>query len=214
MMSENIKWVYEQRCRKTVKSLQKNGFEAVFCNNSQEAFENIISAAHHAKTIGFSGSATLGALNVECALAQMGKELLQHGSLDLSPEEKQSIMRRQLTCDLFLAGTNAITLSGQLVNIDGIGNRVGAISFGPKKVIVVVGRNKIVENTEAALQRIKAYAAPMNARRLSKNTPCAVTGICTDCKSAERICRITMVLERKPFDSDIRVLVVNEDLGY
>jgi L-lactate utilization protein LutB len=213
-MSENIKWVHEQRCRRTVKSLQKNGFEAVFCEDKQAAADYIVSEARNADSIGFGGSATINELQVEALLSQMGKEILQHNIPGLSPDEKLSIRRRQLTCDLFLTGTNAVTMTGELVNVDGAGNRVGAMTFGPEKVIVVVGRNKITDDTESALKRIKDYAAPMNARRLGKNTPCAVTGVCADCNSDDRICRITVILGRKPLSSDIRVLVVNDDMGY
>jgi hypothetical protein len=105
-------------------------------------------------------------------------------------------------------------LDGILVNIDGNGNRVGAMIFGPKKVIVVVGRNKIVEGSvEDALARIKEMASPPNAMRLSKQTPCAVTGICSNCDSPQRICRVTTILDRKPTLTDIHVLVINEDMG-
>ncbi len=214
-MSKNpLRWVYEQKCQKTVEALHKNGFEAVYCENKQEAYENIICAAQNASSVGFGGSRTVEELQLEPELRKMGKELLQHGLPELSPDEKMVIRRRQLTCDLFLTSSNAITLSGQLVNIDGNGNRVGAMSFGPRKVIVVVGRNKIVEDTEAAIKRIKEFAAPSNARRLNRETPCAVTGFCSDCNSPDRICRITVILDRMPSASDIRVLVVNDDLGY
>jgi hypothetical protein len=124
------------------------------------------------------------------------------------------IMRRQLTCDLFLTGTNALTLSGCLVNIDATGNRVGSMLFGPKKVIVVAGRNKLVDGDIAdALKRIKEWSSPPNARRLNFNTPCAKTGFCCDCNSPERICRITTIIDRKPRQTDLRVLVVNEEMG-
>ncbi len=213
-MSDSINWVHEQRCLKTVKSLQKHGFGAVYCENRQRAYENIIGEAQKAQSIGFGGSATIDQLQIKAGLGTMGKELLIHGRPELSPAEKLAIRHRQLTCDLFLCSSNAVTLAGQLVNIDGYGNRVGAMSFGPKKVVVVVGRNKIVEDTEAAMKRIKTYAGPMNAHRLKKTTPCAVTGFCNECKSDERICRITVILDRQPSASDITVLVVNEDLGY
>ncbi|WP_243113657.1 lactate utilization protein [Desulfofundulus salinus] len=152
-------------------------------------------------------------LKVAEALREMGKELLIHGLPELSPEERLTIMRRQLTCDLFLTGTNALTLTGCLVNIDATGNRVASMVFGPKKVIIVAGRNKLVEDEEEAIKRIKAYAAPPNARRLNCKTPCVETGFCADCNSPDRICRIITVMERKPRLTDVRVLVVNEDLG-
>jgi hypothetical protein len=117
--------------------------------------------------------------------------------------------------DLFISATNALTLSGCLVNIDNTGNRVGAMAFGPKKAIVVAGRNKIVDGSiEDAIRRVKERAAPPNAKRLQYKTPCATTGFCSDCSSPERICRIVTIIEKSPKRSDLRVLVVNEDMGF
>jgi len=144
----------------------------------------------------------------------MGKELLDHNQAGLNPEEKMAVMRRQLTSDLFLASANAVTLTGNIISIDGNGNRVASMIFGPKKVILVVGRNKLVGDVDEGLKRIKAIAAPLAAKRLNIDTPCAKTGFCIDCKSPGRICAITVILERKPRLSDFRVLVVNEDLGF
>jgi hypothetical protein len=144
----------------------------------------------------------------------MGKEILNHGAPDLTPEERLAIARRQLTCDLFLTGSNAVTLSGALVNIDGNGNRGAAMFFGPREVIVVVGRNKLVDGSvQDAVERIKQYASPANARRLDLATPCATTGFCSDCNSPQRICRVTTIIEKRPRNTDIRVLVVNEEMG-
>jgi hypothetical protein len=124
------------------------------------------------------------------------------------------IMKRQLTCDLFLSGTNAATLDGCLVNIDGNGNRVAAMIYGPSKVIVVVGRNKIVEGDIGdAIKRVKDKASPPNAMRLGKKTPCATTGFCCDCDSPQRICHVTTIIDSKPSQTDFHVLVVNEDMG-
>ncbi|NVO00517.1 MAG: lactate utilization protein [Geobacteraceae bacterium] len=207
-------WAFEQKCEKAVESLGKNGFTAVYCRTAQEAYDYIIAEADTAATIGFGGSLSVVDLNVADKLAGMGKELLNHGIPGLTPEESLEIRRRQLTCDLFLTGTNAVTLSGCLVNIDGAGNRVAAMAFGPRKVIVVAGRNKLVEgDVGEAIRRVKDWASPPNARRLNLNTPCAKTGFCSDCGSPDRICRIITVIERKPRVADIRVLVVNEDMG-
>ncbi len=213
-MSEHMNWLHEQRCLKAVKSLRSNGFEAIYCPNQRDAYENIISAAQDAISIGLGGSMTLEELDLVPELCRMEKELLLRDLPGLTPEEQLAVRRRHLSCDLFLTGTNALTLAGQLVNVDGIGNRVGAMTFGPRKVIVVAGRNKIVLDLEAALKRIRETAAPANAHRLDKKLPCALTGTCSDCQSPERICRITVILDRMPSLSDIRVLVVNADMGY
>jgi hypothetical protein len=211
---ELTEWSYEQKCEKAVESLGKNGFTAVYCRTGKEVHNYIINEAATAATIGFGGSLSVADLKLTEKLKGMGKEILNHGIPGLSPEEKMETMRRQLTCDLFLTGSNAVTLSGCLVNIDGNGNRVASMIFGPRKVIVVAGRNKLVDgDINEAIKRVKEWASPPNARRLGLNTPCAKTGFCSDCGSPDRICRVTTVIERKPRVADIRVLVVNEDMG-
>lgn len=207
-------WTHEQKCRKAVAALEKNGFTAVYCPSGKEAFDYILAEAADTRSIGFGGSLSVVDLQVIDRLREMGKELLIHGLPGLSLEERVAIMRRQLTCDLFLTGTNALTLSGWLVNIDATGNRVASMFFGPRTVIVVAGRNKIVDGgVTEAIERVKEWASPPNARRLSYKTPCATTGFCSDCNSPDRICRITTVIDRKPRLTDLRVLVVNEDMG-
>ena len=124
-------------------------------------------------------------------------------------------MRRELTCDLFLTSANALTADGRLVNIDGNGNRVAASIFGPRRVVFVVGRNKIVDGgIDVAIDRIKREACPPNCRRLNKKTPCATTGVCADCSSPDRICKVTVVMDRRPSQTDACVLLVDEDLGF
>jgi hypothetical protein len=209
-----VDWTYEHKCRKAVISLEKNGFTAIYCATRLEAFDYIVKESAEAQSIGFGGSMSVAELQVADALGKMGKELLRHGQPGMTLEERLAIMRRQHSCDLFLTGTNALTLSGCLVNIDAIGNRVGSMFFGPQKVIIVAGRNKLVDGDIAdAIRRIKEWASPPNARRLSYKTPCADTGFCCDCNSPERICRITTIIDRKPKFTDVRVLVVNEDMG-
>ncbi|HIJ87119.1 MAG TPA: lactate utilization protein [Desulfuromonadales bacterium] len=212
---ELVSWSHEQKCRKAVAALEKNEFTAHYCPTPQEAADYIITAAADAATVGFGGSMSIVSLGVESLLQEMGKEILNHGSTELSREEKIAIMRRQLTCDLFLSGCNALTLNGELVNIDATGNRVAAMLFGPQKVIVVAGRNKLVDGSpQDAIARVKTWATPPNAKRLSFKTPCATTGFCSDCSSPDRLCRVTTIIDRKPRITDIHVLVVNSDLGF
>jgi YkgG family uncharacterized protein len=212
---DSVDWSYEKQCLRTVKALQKNGFTASYYQDPQEAARHILKEAETAATIGLGGSHSVADLNLRDRFREMGKELLIPKGPGNTPEKAMEIRRRQLTCDLFLCGTNAVTLSGCLVNIDNTGNRVGAMMFGPRKVIVVAGRNKIVAGTiEDAIRRVKDKASPPNARRLEFNTPCATTGFCEDCSSPQRICRIISIMERKPARTDVQVLVVNEDMGY
>jgi hypothetical protein len=207
-------WNYTLRCQAAVKALEKNRFTSVYCADKKAAIDYILQEANEAQTIGFGGSRSVADLEINDQLAQMGKELLDHNQPGLELEEKIKVMRRQLTCDLFLASANAVTLTGMVLNIDGNGNRVASTIFGPQKVILVVGRNKLVSTVEDGLKRIKAYAAPLAAKRLNIEVPCAKTGFCIDCNSPGRICTATVILERKPRLSDVRVLIVNEELGF
>ena len=191
MTDELTNWTWEQKCQKAVEALGTNGFTAVYCQTPDEARRYIVDAAIDATNVGFGGSMTIADLGVQQELATLGKEILNHGSSDLSREQKMEIMRRQLTCDLFLSGSNALTMRGELINIDATGNRVAAMFFGPRMVIVVVGRNKLVDGTpQEAIQRVKQWATPPNAKRLNFNTPCAKTGFCSNCNSPDRLCRV------------------------
>jgi hypothetical protein len=212
---ELVLWTHEQKCLKAVDSLAKNGFGAVYCATQQEAFDCIVQEAADAASVGFGGSMSIVGLGVEQRLREQGKEILNHADPALSRDARIGIMRRQLTCDLFLSGTNALTLSGELVNIDATGNRVAAMFFGPRKVIVVAGRNKLVDGSpHDAVRRVKNRATPPNAKRLNFKTPCAVSGFCCDCNSPDRLCRVTTIIDRKPRLTDVMVLVVNADLGF
>jgi len=214
LTEELVSWSHEQKCRKAVESLGKHGFVAQYCQTPQEAYDYIVSAAEDATSVGFGGSMTIAGLQVEAYLRDRGKEILNHSNHALSLEERLAIMRRQLTCDLFLSGSNAVTLSGELINIDATGNRVASMFFGPRTVIVVAGRNKLVDGSaQDAIERVRNWATPPNAKRLNFKTPCATTGFCSDCNSPERLCRVTTIIDRKPRFTDVRVLVVNADLG-
>jgi hypothetical protein len=214
LTNDLVDWTYERKCERAVEALAHNGFPAVYCKSREAAFDYIMGEAAEADSIGFGGSLSVVDLKVADRLGELGKELLIHYAAGLTPEERLAIMRRQLGCDLFLTGTNALTLSGCLVNIDATGNRVGSMLFGPKKVIVVAGRNKLVDGgIDEAIKRIKERSAPPNAKRLGFKTPCASSGFCSDCHAPDRICRITTIIDRKPRHTDLRVLVVNADLG-
>jgi hypothetical protein len=121
--------------------------------------------------------------------------------------------RQALLVDLFITGTNAITESGQLVNLDMIGNRIGALTFGPKWVIILVGRNKLVANLDDAMYRIKNYVAPANSMRLDKKTPCVKTSFCEACQSPDRICNTWTITEKSFPKGRVKVVLINEDLG-
>jgi L-lactate utilization protein LutB len=185
--------------KKTVAALERRGFEAVAVATRQEALELVLEEAGKAASVGWGGSETLKEIGVREAVAALGREIRDH----------------QLEMDLFLLSANALTADGRIVNIDGRGNRVAASIAGPKRVVYVIGRNKIVEGgIDEAVARIKRCACPPNCRRLGKKTPCAATGVCGDCDSPDRICKVTAVFDRKPTGVSAKVILVDEDLGY
>ncbi|TYO95029.1 YkgG family uncharacterized protein [Geothermobacter ehrlichii] len=213
-MDEHFQWHRRRLLEQAAAALEKHGFPTRVCDAREEAIRYLLEEAASADTVGFGGSMTLAELGLVSEMEQAGKKVLVHGRPGLGPEERRQVMRQQLTCDLFLTSTNALTLNGQLVNIDATGNRACSMAFGPKKVIVVAGANKISADLESALKRVREVACPPNARRLGFDTPCAKTGLCSDCNSPQRICRITTIIERQPRATDLRVCLVNENLGY
>jgi hypothetical protein len=204
-------WHLEQRGKRCVESLRKNGFDALFLPEREAVRDHLLTECEKAASIGFGGSMTIAELGIQDSLAGKGKRLLDHGRVP--PEEKASTRLAQLTCDLFLSGTNAVTLNGCLVNLDMNGNRTNAMTFGPKKVVVVAGANKVVTDVAEGIRRIKSTAAPRNAKRLKLSTPCASTGICEDCSSPQRICRVYSIMERKPPGTDLTVILCGEPMG-
>lgn len=213
-MDDNLRWQRRRLMEQAASALERNGFSVRLCDSRQDAVEYILGEAAEATTIGCGGSMTLAELGVAERLAVLGKQMLIHSRPGLSVEQRLEVMRAQMHSDLFLTGTNALTLQGQLVNTDASGNRVCSMAFGPRKVIVVAGANKLTHSLDEALSRVREQAAPPNSRRLGFDTPCARTGVCSDCNSPQRICRITTIIDRCPRATDLRVCLINDHLGY
>ncbi|WP_346355543.1 lactate utilization protein [Azotosporobacter soli] len=207
-------WHNETLSLRTVSALQANRFKACYHATAAPAVAELLEAIPLSATVGVAGSWTLQEIGLIAALEERGQHLLNHNKPGLSPEESLAIRRQQLTCDIFLTSTNALTLNGELVNVDGAGNRVAAMTFGPGKVFVVTGANKIVPNIAAAQERIRLLAAPLNNKRLNRPNPCVTTGQCSDCQGASRICTITSILHKQPLSSDISVIIIGEELGF
>ncbi len=213
-MKEIHNWHNETIGAKVVEVLKNNGFSAIYFQSAEEASTFIMNNIKKGDKVGFGGSMTIKNLGIQEKVKSLGGIVLDHGDPTLSQEEKMETMRGELLSDVFLCSSNAVTLEGELVNIDGIGNRVAAMSFGPKKVIVTVGINKICKNEAAAFERLEQIVAPKNCVRLNMANPCTKTGVCMDCKADTRACRIYSVIKRKPMRTDITVVVIGEDFGF
>ena len=212
--------ITKELLEKTISNLKKNNFAVHTADTKEEGAQIVCSLIEDGATIGVGGSVTIDQLDILDGLDAKGHLIFNHNKPGISPQQLLDFRRRQLLCDVFLTSTNALTETGELVNIDGFVNRVAALSFGPKRVIVAAGINKIVPDVEAGIARVKNIAAPMNAKRLSeigrlkKAPPCVKTGRCVDCRGPERICTITTVTNRRPFLTDIHIVLINEELGY
>jgi L-lactate utilization protein LutB len=213
-MNEIKEWHNDVTGKKVVEALQKNGFQAMYCKSGAEAAEEILRLVPEPGTVGLGGSRTVRDIGVVDTLEKRGNTILDHSAPGLTNEERMQVRRSQLTCDVFLTGTNAVTMDGQLVNTDGYGNRVAAMIFGPGKVIVVAGINKVARDVAGAEDRIRRVAAPMNNKRLNLPNPCVKTGVCMDCQGSTRICNVTTILNRCPGLTEIHVMIVGEDLGF
>jgi len=199
---------------KTVEALRKNRFDADFFETREEAAQVISQMITSEMKVAFGGSQTARQLNLQQIVTDAGATILDHNAKGLSDEEKMEIMRLQQICDVFICSSNAVSLQGELFNIDGHGNRVAAMAFGPRRVIVVIGVNKLVADEEAAWQRIRTIAAPINFKRLNRPNPCAKHGICMNCNLPTRGCNIYVATRRRPPMMEFSVFIVNESLGF
>ncbi|HBE44152.1 MAG TPA: lactate utilization protein C [Deltaproteobacteria bacterium] len=213
-MNNPYQWHIERMVFRTIEALNKNYFQALYFNNRETLIREVTQYGKPKMKVGFGGSVTTRELGLATALKNKDVVILDHWKEGLTREDIEKIRVEHLICDLFISSANAITEKGEIVNIDGIGNRINSLTFGPKKIIIIAGYNKIVPDIPAALERIKRIAAPMNAKRLNLPLPCVETGYCVDCKSEARICRAISIMQRKPSASDISVFIINEILGY
>ncbi len=207
-------WLWEKVAERTIKNLKSHGFDPHYCKGRDEAIALVMDMVGPYSSVGIGGSNTVRALGLVGQLEKMGKEVFDHWRPGISKEEELHIRLMQGRSECFLTSANAISETGEIVNVDGIGNRTAAMSFGPKKVIVIAGMNKVRPDLASALNRVKEVAGPMRAKSLGLNTPCSETGICNDCNSPQRICRITTILHRKPGLTDVSVVLVGEELGF
>ena len=214
MDQHQVEW-NEKVARKIIKNLEKRRMAGSYTPGAGQAKDEVVEMIPPGATVFRCGSMTAVGMGLWEAIAALPQvNLIDPYRPELSPEEGLELRRQGLTADVMIASTNAITLDGKLVNLDGMGNRVAAMAFGPQKVILVVGMNKVAPDLESAVARVKNYAAPVNAIRLGIKTPCVETGLCADCKTPQRICNMWSTIEGHMIKDRIHVKLVGEDLGY
>ena len=213
-MSDPSQWRDETLGKRAVEALKKNKFQAEYFADPKEAVAYAADLVQPGASVGIGGSRTERELALTEHLVRKNCTILDHGLDGMSPEERNVIRYKQLSADVFVSGCNAITLKGELVNRDAFGNRVAAMMFGPKKVIIIAGANKIVRDLDEAEKRIKMFAAPMNNKRYETPNPCVQLGECVDCSNATRICNITTIISRRPPLTDIHVLIFGGCFGF
>lgn len=195
--------------------LNHKGFHARFFEDAASAKDEVLKLLSGVKSVGIGGSMTLNETGIFDAVINSGKTIYSH-ALERQKEnpDVKSVWRGALLADAYLTSTNALTQQGDLINIDGNGNRAAAMFFGPDKVIVVCGVNKITKGPHDAIARIKKDACPKNAQRLGLETPCALKGKCEECSMEQRMCNVTVRIQYPPKDKEIHILLINENLGY
>jgi L-lactate utilization protein LutB len=213
-MDKNVKFVVDARIKRTMENLEKNNISAYRVETEAEALKKIGELVPEGSTIGLGGSMTLFEIGAVDFIRKGNYEVLDRYKEGLTPAEMKEIFRKGFFADAFLTSSNAVTESGELYNVDGTGNRVAAMLYGPDRVIVVVGINKLVKDIDEAILRTEETAAPANNIRLNKTNPCTVAGHCMDCNSAGRICNMYTLIKRQGVKGRIHVIIVNKDLGY
>lgn len=197
-----------------IRNLEKRNMEGYFVRTKEEAVSLIMERfLTGGKTVSFGGSVTLTESGLMDAI-QKGDCVLYDRKTAKTPEETREMKAKMINSDYFLMSTNAITIDGELINIDGFGNRVSYLCFGPENVIILAGMNKVVSSVEDGVRRVRDIASPPNTVRLNKNTPCAKTGRCGDCYSDDCICSQIVITRRSGVRNRIKVVLVAEDLGY
>ncbi|MDD3794521.1 MAG: lactate utilization protein [Lachnospiraceae bacterium] len=208
-----VQTYYETLACSIIKKLEKRGMEGYYCPDSKSAVEMALSMMPEGSTITWGGSVTIAETGLVAALDPDRYHILDREKAK-TPEERKECYRQAFGADYFLMSTNAITKDGELVNIDGTGNRVAALSYGPEHILMMVGMNKVEPDLQAAIKRVHNTAAPANAIRIGMNTPCSKTGSCADCLSPDCICAHTLITRFNRFPGRIKVILIGETLGY
>lgn len=212
-MTEMHKRFYGKRGQTLVKNLKSRHFDAYYCATKAEALEKALDLIPNGATVGWGGVMSAHQIGLVEALHQGDYRPIDRDQCETA-EEKLQAAKDSMFADVFLTGANALSLDGQMVNIDGNGNRVAAIVYGPKEVIVIAGMNKVVDTLEEAVARARTIAAPLNQQRFQLNNPCSVTGACADCKSESCICNQLLITRHCRPAGRIKFILVGEELGF
>ena len=212
-MTEQMKTYYEKRAQVLVKNLKSRHFEAYYCPDSASALAKALELIPEGASVGWGGALSAQQIGL-IDTVKSGNFAAIDRDAATTPEERTQALKRCLTADVFLCGANALSLDGQMVNIDGTGNRVAAIAYGPDTILVIAGMNKVCDTLDDAVTRARTVAAPMNKQRFPFKTPCEVTGACADCKSEESICNQILITRNCRPAGRIKFVLVGEELGF
>lgn len=211
-MADPKKLYYEKRASVLIKNLKSRHFDAYYCPDKYSALQKALELIPEGSSVGWGGAMSAQQIGLIDTLNHGNYQTIDRMATNTA-EEKLEAERKCLFSDVFLTGANALSLDGHMVNIDGYGNRVAAIIYGPKSVIVIAGMNKVCETLDDAIHRARTVAAPANQQRFLRNTPCTVTGACGDCKSEDCICNQIVVTRHCRPNGRIKFILVGEELG-
>ena len=204
---------YHKRGELLVKNLRSRHFEAYYCESREQALEKALELIPVGATVGWGGALSAKQIGLLDAMNNGNYNAIDRDKAP-NPEQRKQAMKRCLLADVFITGANALSMDGQMVNIDGNGNRVAPIVYGPESIIVIAGMNKVMDTLDAAMIRARTVAAPMNKQRFDLKTPCEVTGTCGDCKSEGCICNQILITRNSKPAGRIKMILVGEDLGF
>lgn len=204
---------YEKRAQVLIKNLKGRHFDAYYCATKEEALIKALELIPEGASVGWGGAISAQQIGLLAAVNAGNYRAIDREQTK-TPEEREQAAKNCLFCDVFISGANALSLDGQMVNIDGIGNRVAAIIYGPKKVLVIAGMNKVMDSLEDAVRRARTVAAPTNQQRFGLDNPCTITGVCADCKSESCICNQIVITRHCRPAGRIQFILVGEELGF
>lgn len=209
-------WQLECQANELIKKMEKRGFTAVYAPTAGEAKKAVLGLIPETGVVGLLGSQTMNQLGVYAVLRESGRELVDHATQTkgLSMEDAHDYRRRIFLAEAMLASTNAVDADGRLYNIDGIGNRVASMIYGPNKVILAISMNKLAATPEEAWRRARQIASPRNNKRLNNTTPCVKSGRCHDCQILASICNYFSIIDRSRPEGRINIVLIGEDFGY